>query len=131
MIFVHQQKDRTPCSMSRVCVKMLNVFALNLIFDCLAILEPFWPHRRSGYHFDPVCSHTQSYSHSSDLFVPKICLKDVDEMFTELLKYGYPPLALHGGQDVAMMELSIKQTTMKYDRFQSDRRYTESLIYIT
>lgn len=25
--------------------------------------------------------------------------KDVDEMFTELLKYGYPPLALHGGQD--------------------------------
>merc|ERR1712187_143389 len=25
--------------------------------------------------------------------------KDVDEMFTELLKYGYPSLALHGGQD--------------------------------
>ncbi|CAJ1358472.1 unnamed protein product [Effrenium voratum] len=25
--------------------------------------------------------------------------KDVDEMFTELLKYGYPPLTLHGGQD--------------------------------
>mmetsp|Transcript_68154 Transcript_68154/g.120297 ORF Transcript_68154/g.120297 Transcript_68154/m.120297 type:complete len:962 (+) Transcript_68154:104-2989(+) len=25
--------------------------------------------------------------------------KDVDDMFTELLKYGYPPLALHGGQD--------------------------------
>ena len=25
--------------------------------------------------------------------------QDVDEMFTELLKYGYPPLALHGGQD--------------------------------
>merc|ERR1719262_1728747 len=25
--------------------------------------------------------------------------KDVDEMFTELLKYGSPPLALHGGQD--------------------------------
>jgi len=25
--------------------------------------------------------------------------KDVDEMFTELLKFGYPPLALHGGQD--------------------------------
>ena len=25
--------------------------------------------------------------------------EDVDEMFTELLKYGYPPLALHGGQE--------------------------------
>jgi len=25
--------------------------------------------------------------------------KDVDEMFTELLKFGYPALALHGGQD--------------------------------
>eukprot|EP00927_Polykrikos_kofoidii_P008085 TRINITY_DN13344_c0_g1_i1.p1 TRINITY_DN13344_c0_g1~~TRINITY_DN13344_c0_g1_i1.p1 ORF type:complete len:1557 (-),score=486.75 TRINITY_DN13344_c0_g1_i1:181-4851(-) len=25
--------------------------------------------------------------------------KDVDEMFTELLKYGYPSLSLHGGQD--------------------------------
>eukprot|EP00929_Paragymnodinium_shiwhaense_P047327 TRINITY_DN23_c2_g1_i1.p1 TRINITY_DN23_c2_g1~~TRINITY_DN23_c2_g1_i1.p1 ORF type:complete len:1441 (-),score=491.69 TRINITY_DN23_c2_g1_i1:25-4347(-) len=25
--------------------------------------------------------------------------KDVDEMFTELLKYGYPALALHGAQD--------------------------------
>jgi len=25
--------------------------------------------------------------------------EDVDEMFAELLKYGYPPLALHGGQD--------------------------------
>eukprot|EP00439_Symbiodinium_sp_Y106_P012941 s5539_g1.t2 len=28
-----------------------------------------------------------------------IMIFDVDEMFTELLKYGYPPLALHGGQD--------------------------------
>lgn len=27
--------------------------------------------------------------------------KDVDEMFTELLKYGYPSLALHGGQDLS------------------------------
>merc|ERR1719502_927816 len=25
--------------------------------------------------------------------------RDVDEMFTELLKFGYPALALHGGQD--------------------------------
>lgn len=25
--------------------------------------------------------------------------RDVDELFTELLKYGYPSLALHGGQD--------------------------------
>merc|ERR1711972_1110430 len=25
--------------------------------------------------------------------------RDVDEMFTELLKYGYPSLSLHGGQD--------------------------------
>jgi len=34
--------------------------------------------------------------------------KDVDEMFTELLKYGYPPLALHGGQDQCDRDFTLQ-----------------------
>mmetsp|Transcript_47995 Transcript_47995/g.109176 ORF Transcript_47995/g.109176 Transcript_47995/m.109176 type:complete len:1407 (+) Transcript_47995:230-4450(+) len=34
--------------------------------------------------------------------------KDVDEMFTELLKYGYPPLALHGGQDQSDRDFTLQ-----------------------
>merc|ERR1719424_125823 len=34
--------------------------------------------------------------------------KDVDEMFTELLKFGYPALALHGGQDQADRNFTVQ-----------------------
>lgn len=34
--------------------------------------------------------------------------KDVDEMFTELLKFGYPSLSLHGGQDQEDRDLTLQ-----------------------
>jgi ATP-dependent RNA helicase DDX46/PRP5 len=34
--------------------------------------------------------------------------RDVDEMFTELLKFGYPPLALHGGQDQCDRDFTLQ-----------------------
>merc|ERR1712066_263085 len=34
--------------------------------------------------------------------------RDVDEMFTELLKFGYPALALHGGQDQTDRDFTLQ-----------------------